>query len=460
MQNGTCSLGMCSGSTSVVVRGDTTFLSNGARTALPLDGVALWVAQRDGGFVSVPRTQVPTGVGFSAVPAGERLLFTGDLWVAGVGAEVDLSQVRLERSTVAYADAGLSWTMTASDVSVFPPGTNLQAYSPSLNLWVERYQRGAQVPLGSSTMIPFDHVAAVGGSLAPVPAGDTLFLSAMTPLDAGPGTTAQLATAMGSTVLQLSPGVTATATVGFASGRTVPLQTTWRVRALMNSVGALIDPSLPLRHSFAVSALPFAVDAGNSGSSGDLLIIEGDGATLPDDVPLNVTARSVFPMEWPLVATATFCGAIGTQRPDAGALTVTPQLCVVEQSFSLDLRPSELAVVDIALDGVSLMSRRGQPLSGVRVAPTGRLAWNHSAVTGSWEVRSFTFDGTRWRQVSSMLVPGAQSSVPLPPGFLTPGQPAYLRVIGSRQTGVEAAPYRSSFPVGTADVPTGVFDVR
>lgn len=461
-QAGTCGAGRCSVATSasVTVRGNTTFISNGALNPLSLDRVALFVAQPDGGFASVPKTQQQGAVIFQSIPAGERLLFTGDSWVAGVGAEVDLSQTRLERSTVTFADAGLSWTMTTADVSAFPQGTNLQAYSPSLGLWVERYQRGAQAPLGSSTMTVFDHVAAVGGSLAPVPMGDTVFLSAMTPLDAGPGTTAQLATAMGSTALQLTPGLSASASVNFSAGRDVPLQTRWQVRGLMNSVGALIDRALPQRHSFAVSALPYAGDAGSTGSSGDLLIIDGDGANVPDEVPVNVTARSVFPTDWPLVTTASFCGAIATQRPDAGALTVTPQLCVLEQSLSLDLQPSGLAVVDIALDGVSLMARAGQPLSGVRVGPNGRLAWNPSAPAGSWELRSFTFDGAGWRQVSTVFVPGSSSSVVLPPGFLTPGQPAYVRVIGRRQTGVEAAPYRATFPWGTADVPSGVFDVR
>lgn len=447
-------------STSVTVRGNTTFISNGVLAPRSLDAVALFVAQADGGFASVPKTQQQGAVVFQPIPAGERLLFTGDSWVAGVGAEVDLSQTRLERSTVTFADAGLSWMMTTGDVSAFPLGTNLQAYSPSLGLWVERYQRGAQTPLGSSTMTVFDHVAAVGGSLAPVPMGDTVFLSAMTPLDAGPGTTAQLATAMGVTPLQLTPGIPGQAQLNFSMGRAVPLTTTWHARGLMNSVGALIDQTLPQRHSFAVSALPFAGDAGSTGSSGDLLIIDGDGSTMLDEVPVNVTARSVFPVDWPLVATASFCGAIATQRPDAGALTVTPQLCVLEQGLSLDLQPSGFAVVDIALDNVSLMARRGQPSSGVRVGPTGRLAWNPSAPTGSWEVRSFTFDGSRWKQVSTVFVPGAKSSVVLPPGFLTPGQPAFVRVIGRRQTGVEAAPYRATFPWGTADVPSGVFDVR
>lgn len=460
LKSATCGVGMCSPPIPVVVRGETRFLSNDGRSTLSFDQVALWVVQGDGGFFSVPKQSQQGAVAFAPVPRGERYLFTGDLWVFGVGTEVDLSQSVLERSGVTLGDAGLSWTMTTNDVSAFPPGTNLQVYAPSLGLWVERYQRGAQVPLGSSTTIPFDHVAAVGGSLVPIPEGDILFLSAMTPLDAGAGLTAQLATAMGSTRLELLTGVPGSATVGFSSGRPVSLVTGWHPRAFFDAVSAFVDPGLPQQYSFAISALPFAVDAGSAGSSGDLLIIDSAGEGVTSDVLVNVRARSVFPTDWPLVATASFCAGVSTQRPDAGALTLNSQVCVTEQSFDLDLRPSVPPAVDIALDGTSVIARPFQQGSTPRVSATARLGWNQSGPVGSWEVRSFTFDGARWRRVATLVAPGTTTSLLLPPGFLTPGQPAALRLLARRQTGVETMSYRSTFPWGTAEVSSGVFDVR
>jgi hypothetical protein len=367
----------------------------------------------------------------------------------------------MERSTLRFVDAGTRWVMQPRNVT-WPANATLQLYSPDLALWTDRYHLGAQGPLTDPT-IPFDHLAAVGGSTVALPEGDRAWFSLMLPVDAGPsltGVPVSITAAAAAGTALLSLGATPTVPIDFDAGWPLQLTAAWLASDLPPLVGGLADRSLPSRFDLAYSVMPYVEDAGLTGPSGDLVLVST--AELSSGLQLSLRVRSAYPPEWTPVVTSQWCGGIATHEADGGAERITPPLCVFVQSTTGLESPAMAAATDISLDGVRVMASPRLPLAAVTVPPTGTLSWRGAAP--SWELRAFSFDGTSWRRGRPLFVPGAAVngalSTPLPPGFLTPGRPTYLTVTARSQPALEQRPFVSTLPSSSISVPSGVFHVR